>query len=227
MYGSSRSPFRSETDRPVGHRVPFQWESEGPIRSAMTIIVKDVGIVMDEARLNNFPAPLSSVAEQVFTAAMGAGLARVDDGNVIKLWERFGVPSSVDSGSVEEEEAKAKELEVEAGPSPKKVLVVGLGVMGLPMAVTLVKAGVNVVGADLDPKAVEAFQKAGGKVASNVAEEAKAADAVLFATVTAAQAESVLFGKDGEGGISQGPFCQRVKLDGLTLQSCHRAPPWF
>ena len=170
----------------------------------MTIIAKDVGIVMDEARLSLFPAPLSSVAEQVFTAALGAGFARVDDGNIVKMWEYFGVPSVMDQGSEEEAKEKAKELTVEAGPEAKKVLVVGLGVMGLPMATSLVKAGVKVVGYDISLKTLDAFNAAGGKTTSDVLAEAKDADVVLLATVSSAHAESVLFGADGKSGIAQG-----------------------
>jgi 3-hydroxyisobutyrate dehydrogenase-like beta-hydroxyacid dehydrogenase len=188
----------------VGHRVPWQWRDDGVLKSAMTIIAKDIGIVMDEARLSSFPAPLSSVAEQVFTAALGADLARVDDGNVIKLWERFGVPSSMDAGSEEEAKEKAKELVVEAGTVAQKVLVVGLGVMGLPMALSLVKAGINVVGYDVSLQALDAFSTQGGKTTSDVLVESKDADVVLLATVSAAHAESVLFGADGKSGIAKG-----------------------
>lgn len=186
----------------VGHRVPWQWRDDGVIKSAMTIIAKDIGIVMDEARLSTFPAPLSSVAEQVFTAALGADLAKVDDGNVVKLWERFGVPSVMDEGSEEEAKEKAKELVIEPETDAKKVLVVGLGVMGLPMATSLVKAGLNVVGYDVSLKALDAFNAVGGKTTSDVLAEAKDADVVLLATVSAVHAESVMFGADA--GVAQG-----------------------
>ena len=187
----------------VGHRVPWQWRDDGVLKSAMTIIAKDIGIVMDEARLSTFPAPLSSVAEQVFTAALGADLAKVDDGNVVKLWERFGVPSVMDQGSEEEAKEKAKELVIEAGPDAKKVLAVGLGVMGLPMACSLVKAGISVVGYDISLQALDAFNAEGGKTTSDVLAEAKDADVVLLATVSTTHAESVLFGADGKSGIAQ------------------------
>jgi len=188
----------------VGHRVPWQWRDDGIPKSAMTIIAKDVGIVMDEARLETFPAPLCAIAEQVFTGALGAGLVREDDGNVVKLWERFGVPSVMDTASEEEEIEKAKELVVEAGSRPKKVLFVGLGAMGLPMATTLVKAGFEVVGYDISLKALDAFTAAGGKATSDVNTGAADADVVVFATVSAAQAESVLLGADGKSGIAEG-----------------------
>lgn len=74
----------------------------------MTIICKDVGIVMDEARLIGFPAPLSSASEQLFGAALGAGLAKDDDANLVKLWQKFGGKSVVESGTIDEEEALAR-----------------------------------------------------------------------------------------------------------------------
>jgi 3-hydroxyisobutyrate dehydrogenase-like beta-hydroxyacid dehydrogenase len=91
-----------------GLRVPWQLQDDGVPKSAMTIIYKDVGIVNDEARALRFPAPLSGVAEQLFTAALGAGLAKEEDGNLIKLWERFGGKSVLESGTVEEEEKRAQ-----------------------------------------------------------------------------------------------------------------------
>ena len=184
--------------------MPWQWTDDGIPKSAMTIIAKDVGIVMDEARLETFPAPLCSVAEQVFTGALGAGLFREDDGNVVKLWERFGVPSVMDTGSEKEEVEKAKELVVQAGSKPTKVLFIGLGAMGLPMASTLVQAGLVVVGYDTAPKALDAFKAAGGATTSDVKAGAEGADVVVFATVSAAQAESVLLGPDGKSGIAEG-----------------------
>ena len=54
---------------------------------------------------------------------------------------------------------------------------IGLGNMGAPMAVNLVKAGHTVTGFDLNPAALAALSKAGGKAAKS------AADAVAGATV--------------------------------------------
>jgi 3-hydroxyisobutyrate dehydrogenase-like beta-hydroxyacid dehydrogenase len=169
----------------------------------MPIIVKDVGIVMDEARLNLFPAPLCAVAEQVFTAAMGAGLAKEDDGNVIKLWERFGVPSSIDQGAEADDVENARELVVQPGERPSKVLFVGLGAMGLPMALRLVKEGLSVVGYDTSSQAVQSFQAGGGKVAQDLKAEAGDASVVVFATNNIEQAEEVLL---GSGGLAQGEW---------------------
>lgn len=74
----------------------------------MTIIHKDAGIVMDEAKLAAFHAPLSAVAEQVFTAALSAGLGKEDDGNVVMLWERMGGRSVAEQGSAQEAEEEAQ-----------------------------------------------------------------------------------------------------------------------
>ncbi|KAL7418744.1 hypothetical protein Q5752_006427 [Cryptotrichosporon argae] len=72
------------------NRVPWQLEPSETPKSAITIIHKDSGIVMDEARSYGLYAPVSAAAEQVFSAALGAGLGRIDDGCVNVLWERFG-----------------------------------------------------------------------------------------------------------------------------------------
>ena len=198
------SGMREQSLTPDGHRVPWQWADDGIPKSAMTIIAKDVGIVMDEARLNAFPAPLCAVVEQIFTAALGAGMAREDDGKIIKLYEAFGVPSSKDAGSEEEEKAKAKELEIKAGPAPKQVLFVGLGALGLPMASFLASSGVNVVGHDISPETVKKFTAAGGKASGSVVVEAAASDVVVLAVGSAAEAEAVLFGSQDQNGIASG-----------------------
>lgn len=170
----------------------------------MPIIVKDVGIVMDEARLNSFPAPLCAVAEQVFTAAMGAGLGKEDDGNVIKLWERFGVPSSLDEGTEEEEIEKAKELIIEPGPNPKKVLYVGLTVTGAGMVANLCKAGLNLVAYDLSADRLRRCEENGVAVVKDLLAEAKEADLVVFANESISEIKSVLFGSTDAPGIAEG-----------------------
>lgn len=75
----------------------------------MTIIHKDAGIVMDEAKLAAFHAPLSAVAEQVFIAALSAGLGKEDDGNVVMLWERLGGRSVAEQGSAKDAEEEAQQ----------------------------------------------------------------------------------------------------------------------
>lgn len=76
----------------------------------------------------------------------------------------------------------------------EKIVFVGLGAMGLPMARNLVKKGFVVRGCDTSPKALETLRAAGGRVAEAVADAAADADVSLVMVVNAAQAEAVLFG---------------------------------
>ncbi|MDT0158151.1 3-hydroxyisobutyrate dehydrogenase [Microbacterium sp. ARD32] len=66
-----------------------------------------------------------------------------------------------------------------AASSKSVIAFLGLGHMGLPMAVNLVKAGHEVHGYDLVPAAVEAAKAAGIPVASSGADAVAEADAVI------------------------------------------------
>ena len=70
---------------------------------------------------------------------------------------------------------------------------VGLGAMGLPMALRLVAAGFAVRGFDLKAAALDALGQAGGTRAASAAEAAAGADALVLMVVNAAQARAVLF----------------------------------
>jgi len=54
-------------------------------KSALDIFVKDMAFVTDAARQNAYPAPLATVAEQLYVAGRRAGLGRLDDSSLIKL----------------------------------------------------------------------------------------------------------------------------------------------
>src|ERR1700712_933930 len=56
---------------------------------------------------------------------------------------------------------------------------IGLGNMGGPMAANLVKAGHNVTGFDLNPAALDALFRAGGKTAASAAEAVQGASVVI------------------------------------------------
>lgn len=193
-----------------GHRGPWQLRPDGQLKSAMTICAKDAGIIMDEARLAGFPAPLTSATEQVMVMAIAAGLSRVDDGCISLLWEKnFGGLPVAEKGTIEEEEEKAKLLDIKPSGNPKKVLFVGLGMMGGPMAMSIHKAGFNVTGVDVALPAMDAFAKAGGHVASDLAQEASDSDMVILVPNTALQAQTVLFGGEN-GGISASEFTSQI-----------------
>jgi 3-hydroxyisobutyrate dehydrogenase len=70
---------------------------------------------------------------------------------------------------------------------------VGLGAMGLPMAINLVKKQFRVRGFDMRAEAMAALEAEGGTRAAHAADAARDAEALVLMVVNAAQAESVLF----------------------------------
>jgi 3-hydroxyisobutyrate dehydrogenase len=77
-----------------------------------------------------------------------------------------------------------------------RIAFFGLGAMGLPMATNLLARGFAVTGFDLNSRALDALESAGGNRARTAAEAASAADVLILMVVTAAQAEAVLFDGD-------------------------------
>ncbi|KAJ5160257.1 uncharacterized protein N7482_007261 [Penicillium canariense] len=57
-----------------------------PGASALTIILKDVGIITTSARQNQFPTPLCSTAEQVYLSALLQGYGPVDDSSMVRQY---------------------------------------------------------------------------------------------------------------------------------------------
>jgi len=78
--------------------------------------------------------------------------------------------------------------------------VIGLGSMGMGMALSLVRAGHDVVGNDLRADAADRLASAGGRAAATPAEAADGAALVIVMVVNQAQVETVLFGPDGAAG---------------------------
>jgi L-threonate 2-dehydrogenase len=62
--------------------------------SAVDIIVKDLGIVLDTARASKFPLPLASTAHQMFLQATCSGYGREDDSAVIKIFPGIELPKA-------------------------------------------------------------------------------------------------------------------------------------
>ena len=71
------------------NRVPHILADDDTPLSAISIFVKDLGIVLDQARSLAFPLPMASSAHQLFLAAAAAGHAGRDDAFVIRVWERL------------------------------------------------------------------------------------------------------------------------------------------
>jgi 2-hydroxy-3-oxopropionate reductase len=61
----------------------------------------------------------------------------------------------------------------------RSVAVIGLGIMGRPMAVNLVKAGYDVIGYSRSEATVQALVERGGRGASTIAEAVGTADVIM------------------------------------------------
>jgi putative dehydrogenase len=71
------------------NRVPHVLEADYSPRSAVNIFVKDLGIVLEEGKRNQFPLPLSAAAHQQYIGAAGIGLGGEDDSAVIKVYQKM------------------------------------------------------------------------------------------------------------------------------------------
>jgi 3-hydroxyisobutyrate dehydrogenase len=69
------------------NRVPHILAGDDTPLSSVNIFVKDLGIVLDQARAFTFPLPMASAAHQLFLAASAAGHGAKDDAFVIRFWE--------------------------------------------------------------------------------------------------------------------------------------------
>ena len=96
-----------------------------------------------------------------------------------------------------------------------KIGFIGLGAMGVPMALHLVKAGHAVRGFDLRAGAADALVAAGGTAASNAADAARDADLLWLMVVSGDQAEAVLF----EGGAAAA-----LPANAIVAMGCTQAP---
>ncbi len=94
--------------------------------------------------------------------------------------------------------------------------VIGLGSMGMGMALSIARAGIDVAGYDRNDAAVAAFAATGGKTGATVAEAAAGRDVVVVVVVNAAQTRDVLF---GDGGIAA------VMKSGGVIMSCATMSP--
>ena len=74
------------------NRVPHILESDYTPLSAVNIFVKDLGIVLDYAKKQVFPLPLSATAHQMFMQASAAGHGLEDDSAVVKIFPGIDLP---------------------------------------------------------------------------------------------------------------------------------------
>lgn len=95
-----------------------------------------------------------------------------------------------------------------------KIGFVGLGHMGLPMAINLVKAGHTVTGYDLQEAALQAFISAGGLIAHDLKTLATQQDVLITMLQTGQQVLQVC---QGEGGLFQASTTGTLLIDCSTI----------
>ncbi|MDF9278782.1 2-hydroxy-3-oxopropionate reductase [Arthrobacter sp. EH-1B-1] len=78
-----------------------------------------------------------------------------------------------------------------------KVTVIGLGIMGLPMAINLVKAGHTVTGFNRSSDKMDKLVSEGGSAATSIADAVKDADVVITMVPDSPDVEGVVSGDDG------------------------------
>ncbi len=96
-----------------------------------------------------------------------------------------------------------------------RVGFVGLGAMGVPMAIHLVKAGHTVRGFDVRVGAADALVAAGGSAAHSAADAARDAELLWLMVVSGEQAEAVLFEQGAAAALPKG---------GIVGLGCTQAP---
>ncbi|MFF3026815.1 2-hydroxy-3-oxopropionate reductase [Microbacterium sp. NPDC057944] len=77
------------------------------------------------------------------------------------------------------------------------IAIIGLGIMGLPMAKNLVSAGYDVTGFNRSQQAIDTLVEAGGTGATSIADAVKDADVVITMVPDSPDVEGVVRGEDG------------------------------
>lgn len=99
------------------NRVPQMLDADWTPHSALAIFVKDLGIVLDEAKRLTYFAPISSAAHNMYLAGASHGWTKESDAGVVRLWELTGLSVSGNAGPKAEESSgqETDMVQVEAG----------------------------------------------------------------------------------------------------------------
>jgi 3-hydroxyisobutyrate dehydrogenase len=81
------------------NRVPHILDGDYAPKSAVAIFTKDLGIVLDTARANQFPIPMASMGLQMFEMAAAAGMAQDDDASVARVYAQLAGLSLPEGGT--------------------------------------------------------------------------------------------------------------------------------
>lgn len=82
-----------------------------------------------------------------------------------------------------------------------KAAIIGLGSMGLGMARSMLKAGIETHGFDLNAASLAALNESGGVAAPSATQAAKDCDVLVMVVVNAEQTRSILFGASGTAHV--------------------------
>uniref|UniRef100_A0A0C9S8F2 TSA: Wollemia nobilis Ref_Wollemi_Transcript_4673_4554 transcribed RNA sequence n=1 Tax=Wollemia nobilis TaxID=56998 RepID=A0A0C9S8F2_9CONI len=177
-------------------RVPQMVNGDYTPHAALDIFVKDLGIVLGEAKSLPFPLPLTAVAHQQFIHGSACGYGEEADAAIVKIWEKTAGISVVAQDEDYSPEKTAEEI-VSISDKVEQIGFIGLGAMGFGMAVHLVKENFRVSGFDVYQPTLTRFAKAGGLTGTSPAEVAKGAQVLIVMVTNEDQAQSVLFGNGG------------------------------
>ncbi|WP_434363003.1 3-hydroxyisobutyrate dehydrogenase [Parasalinivibrio latis] len=99
------------------------------------------------------------------------------------------------------------------------VAFIGLGNMGLPMAVNLVKSGATVTGYDLNPASLQALQVAGGLTAATSCGAAAGADVVVTMLPAGKHVRELYLGTDTQTGLLEAVGKGTLLIDCSTIDA--------
>ncbi len=101
---------------------------------------------------------------------------------------------------------------------------IGLGHMGLPMAINLLKSGHHVIGFDLQEAALNALTQAGGNKAETLQDAARGQDIVITMLQTGQQVEHVCLGAQGLFAVAEHNtlFIDCSSIDVPTSRKIHQ-----
>ena len=98
-----------------------------------------------------------------------------------------------------------------------KIAFIGLGNMGGPMALNLVKAGHTVSAFDLSPDARKRYEAAGLPIAASAAATVVGAEIVISMLPASAHVEGLYLGRDGQPGILENIAAGTLVIDSSTI----------
>lgn len=76
----------SAMSRMFNDRAPQMVAEDGPVKSAVDLFVKDLGLVRALGDAVRSPIHLARVAHEIFAAASNAGLGRANDSQIIEVY---------------------------------------------------------------------------------------------------------------------------------------------